>query len=76
MGAAEGFLKHPAVELSNNLAENSMRGIAIGRKNWFRIGNKQAGPCVLAILSITATRRRLGVPVREYLLDLPPGMAA
>jgi hypothetical protein len=29
----EIFLQYPEVELSNNLAENSMRGVAIGRKN-------------------------------------------
>ncbi len=29
----ENFLQYPEVELSNNLAENSMRGVAIGRKN-------------------------------------------
>jgi transposase len=27
------FLEHPQLELSNNLAENSMRPIALGRKN-------------------------------------------
>jgi hypothetical protein len=27
------FLEHPEVELSNNLAENSMRPVAPGRKN-------------------------------------------
>jgi hypothetical protein len=27
------FLEHPELELSNNLAENSMRGVALGRKN-------------------------------------------
>ena len=29
----EIFLQYPEAELSNNLAENSMRGVAIGRKN-------------------------------------------
>ena len=27
-------LEHEQVELSNNLAENSMRPVAVGRKNW------------------------------------------
>jgi transposase len=31
-------------DLSNNLAENSMRGVALGRKNWIHIGSQQAGP--------------------------------
>lgn len=69
------FLDHPVVELSNNLAENSMRGIALGRKNWIHLGDKQAGPRIAAILSIAETCKRLGVPMRDYLLDVLPGMA-
>jgi transposase len=32
------------VELSNNLAENSMRPVAVGRKNWLHVGSPQGGP--------------------------------
>ncbi len=32
------FLDHPRLELSNNLAENSMRPVALGRSNWIHIG--------------------------------------
>jgi transposase len=63
------------LELSNNLAENAMRGVALGRKNWIHLGDKQAGPRVAAILSIAETCKRLGVPARDYLLDVLPGMA-
>ncbi|HTX13784.1 MAG TPA: IS66 family transposase [Candidatus Baltobacteraceae bacterium] len=62
------------VELSNNLAENSMRGVAVGRKNWLHVGSAQAGPKVAAILSVVESCRRLGVPVRQYLLDVLPGL--
>jgi transposase len=62
------------VELSNNLAENSMRPIALGRKNWLHIGSAKAGPKVAAILSVVESCRRLRVPVREYLLDILPGL--
>lgn len=72
----ESFLKYPEVELSNNLAENSMRGVAIGRKNWIHIGSPAAGPRVAAILSVTESCRRLGIPVRQYLNALLPGLAA
>jgi transposase len=38
------FLEYPELELSNNLAENSMRGVVLGRKNWIHVGSEQAGP--------------------------------
>jgi transposase len=69
------FLEHPELELSNNLAENSMRGVAIGRKNWIHVGSQQAGPKVAAILSIMETCRRIKVPVRGYLAAVLPGLA-
>ncbi len=62
------------VELSNNLAENSMRPVAVGRKNWLHVGSAQAGPKVAAILSVVESCRRLGVPVEEYLTDVLPGL--
>lgn len=40
------FLTHQVVELSTNLAENSMRGMALGPKNWTHLGSAQAGPKV------------------------------
>ena len=62
------------VELSNNLAENSMRPVALGRKNWLHVGSVKAGPKVAAILSVVESCRRLQKPVREYLLDVLPGL--
>jgi transposase len=69
------FLEYPELELSNNVAENSMRPIAIGRKNWIHIGSRQAGPKVAAILSIVESCRRLKIPIREYLGTVLPGLA-
>jgi transposase len=63
------------VELSNNLAENSMRPVALGRKNWLHVGSAQSGPKVAAILSVVESCRRLGVPVKDYLLAVLPGMS-
>ena len=69
------FLEYPELELSNNLAENSMRPVAIGRKNWVHLGSKEAGPKVAAIFSIVESCRRLGLPIREYLTVVLPGLA-
>ena len=68
------FLDYPELELSNNLAENSMRPVALGRKNWIHIGSPQAGPKVAAILSVVESCRRLQVPVREYVSTILPGL--
>jgi hypothetical protein len=62
------------VELSNNLAENSMRPVALGRKNWLHVGSPKAGPKVAALLSIVESCRRLGLPLKEYLLAVLPGL--
>jgi hypothetical protein len=69
------FLEYPELELSNNLAENSMRPVALGRKNWVHIGSAQAGPKIAAILSIVESCRRLKLPVRDYLAAVLPGLA-
>ena len=69
------FLDHPQLELSNNLAENSMRPVALGRANWIHIGSPQAGPRIAAILSVIESCRRLPVPVRQYLAAILPGLA-
>ena len=69
------FLEYPALELSNNLAENSMRPLVVGRKNWIHIGSQHAGPKVAAILSIVESCRRLKIPIRDYLAAVLPGLA-
>jgi transposase len=67
-------LEHAEVELSNNVAENSMRPITLGRKNWLHVGSAKSGPKVAAILSVVESCRRLGAPLKQYLLDVLPGM--
>ena len=69
------FLEYPELELSNNLAENSMRPVALGRKNWIHIGSPQAGPKIAAILSLVESCRRLKISVRGYLAAILPGLA-
>jgi transposase len=69
------FLEYPELELSNNLAENSMRPVAIGRKNWIHFGSLQAGPKIAAILSIVESCRRLKISFRGYLAAILPGLA-
>ena len=65
---------HPEAELSNNLAENSMRPVVLGRKNWLHVGSVDAGPKVAAILSVIESCRRMKLPVRDYLAAVLPGL--
>ena len=69
------FLGHSIIELSTNWAENSMRPIAIGRRNWLHLGSKEAGPKIAAIFSIVESCRKLGIPIRQYLAEVLPGLA-
>jgi len=70
----ERCFQDPEVELSNNIAENSMRPWALGRKNWLQVGSVAAGPKVAAIASVIESCRRMKIPVRDYLLDVLPGL--
>lgn len=69
------FLKHGELEIDNNQCENSIRPLAVGRRNWLHIGSEQAGPLVAAIASIFETCRRLKINPRDYLLDVLPKIA-
>ena len=69
------FLEYPELELSTNLAENSMPPVALGRKNWSHIGSPQAEPKAAAVLSVVESCRRLQVPVRDYFSTVLPGLA-
>jgi hypothetical protein len=68
-------LEHPESELSNNLAENPMRPVALGRENRIHVGSQPGGPKVAAILSIVEGCPRLKIPIREYLAGVLPGLA-
>jgi hypothetical protein len=70
------FLEFPQIELSTNIAENSMRGIAIGRRNWIHFGHQNAGPKIAAILSVIESCRRLQINPRLYLADIRPGLVS
>jgi len=74
-GKLTRVLEHPELELSNNWAENSMRPVALGRKNWIHVGSERAGAKVAAILTAVETCRRMGISVREYLGEILPGLA-
>jgi transposase len=38
------------------------------------VGSEKSGPKVAAILTVVESCRRLGLPVKNYLLDVLPGL--
>jgi transposase len=64
------FLTDGRVELSNNLDENNMRPVAVGRKNYLFKGSPQAAARGAMIYSLLATARLHGLKSWEYLRDL------
>ena len=66
---------HGIVEIDNNWAENAMRGVALGRKNWLHVGSEAAGPRIAALYSVLESCKRLGINPREYLGDVLPRLA-
>ncbi len=70
------FLSDGRIEIDQNLCENAMRPVALGRKNWLHIGSEDAAPKIAAILSIFETCKRLRINLREYLNDVLPKLPA
>jgi transposase len=58
------------LEIDNNGAERSLRGIAVGRKNWMFLGNDNGGRTAAVLSSLIATAKRLGLDPFAYLHDL------
>ncbi len=64
------YLQDGRIEISNNLCENSVRPIAIGRKNWQHIGSEAAGPVAANFMSLVETCKRCDVNVLAYFTDI------
>ena len=56
--------------LDNNLAENEIRPVTLGRKNYLFCGNHDAAKNMTVICSLLATCRNHGVNPRDYLNDV------
>lgn len=66
----KNYTKEAYARLDNNVAERAVRPLAIGRKNWLFVGNKEGGEAAAIILSLIQTCRGLGINPREYLEDV------
>lgn len=64
------YALHGQIEIDNNLAENVIRPLAIGRKAFLFAGSHQAAEMTAAMYSFMATCKKNGVDEQEWLKDV------
>ncbi len=64
------YARHGQIEIDNNLAENTIRPLAIGRKNFLFADSHQAAEMTAAMYSFMATCKKNGVDEFEWLKDV------
>ena len=67
--ALSRFLTDARLEIDNNIAENAMRGIALGRKNYLFAGSDVGGERAAAMYTIMQTAKLNEVNPELYLKD-------
>uniref|UniRef100_UPI0011BA7EE4 transposase domain-containing protein n=1 Tax=Escherichia coli TaxID=562 RepID=UPI0011BA7EE4 len=55
------------VEIDNNIAENALRGVAVGRKNWMFAGSNSGGEHAAVLYSLIGTCRLNNVEPEKWL---------
>ena len=66
----KNYTLHSNARLDNNVAERTIRPLAIGRKNWLFFCSAEGGRSAAVLLSLVQTCRGLKINPREYLEDL------
>ena len=56
--------------IDNNAVENSVRPVALGRKNWLFVGSQQAGERSAVLLSLIESAKLNGHDPWAYLKDV------
>lgn len=68
--ALSRFVTDGRLEADNNIAENAMRKIAVGRKNYLFAGSDRGGERAAAIYTLVVTARLNGLNPEAYLKDI------
>ena len=68
--ALSRFITDGRLEVDNNIAENAMRCIALGRKNYLFAGSDAGGDRAASIYTIVQTAKLNGVNPEVYLRDI------
>ncbi len=64
------YLLDGRIPIDNNLAENAIRPIALGRKNWLFVGSEAGGHAAAILMTFCATCRKNKINTWAYLKDV------
>ena len=64
------YLEDGRIPIDNNLAENAIRPIALGRKNWLFLGSEAGGHTAAILMTFCATCRKNKINTWAYLKDV------
>ena len=64
------FITDGRLEVDNNIAENAMRGIALGRKNYLFCGSDAGGERAASIYTLVTSAKLNGLNPETYLRDI------
>ena len=64
------YLEDGRLRLDNNLAENAMRPVALGRKNWLFVGSERGGRAAALYMGLIQSCKGLGINPWEYFDDM------
>lgn len=64
------YCEDGALEIDNNGAERSLRGVAVGRRNWTPLGSDNGGRTAAVLSSLIATCKRHHMDPFAYLRDV------
>jgi hypothetical protein len=73
--ALSRYVDDGTLEIDNNAAERSIRGIALGRKNWLFAGSDAGGERAAAIYSLIETCKLNGIDPEAYLRSILASIA-
>lgn len=64
------YTENGELAIDNNAAENALRPVAVGRKNWLFAGSDEGGRTGATLMSLVASCKRHGVDPFAYLRDV------
>src|SRR3546814_21089893 len=64
------YCENGLLEISNNLVENALRGVALGRRNWMFVGSTKGGDASALFSSLAETCRLNGVEPEAWFTDV------